>query len=144
MGMAAQHNQTMKPRLTGVVRADGECARCNREIGKVYEVLLLDGSTATYGRRCCAKVTGYSGDLDKAAKFAVRAAVVASRWVAVAEAFPGLVEGLGAWTELTTPWAVVEVVVNDRLWDGHDAHGHRRGWGRWQSWREACESMSRA
>lgn len=120
------------PRLTGVTREDGECDRCHRELGKVYEVTHPDGTVATYGRRCCAKVTGWRGDLERAVRIARRTAVVAARKATMADAGYELVEGPVTPSE----WFGWEVVTNDRLWDGHDEQG-QTPYGRWQTWQEA-------
>ena len=118
-------------KLTGITSEEGRCARCNREIGRVYEVLHPDLTTATYGRRCCTKVTGYR-NVDKALAVALRAVVIESRWAKIAAAYPHA-EGIG----------VAEVVATDRLWDGEDADGHGRGFSRFGDWRTAMTLIER-
>jgi hypothetical protein len=48
------------PTLTGVFSETGECDRCGRELGRVFQVRLPDGSIETYGRKCAAHVTGWT------------------------------------------------------------------------------------
>lgn len=57
------------PRLTGIVKATGVCHCCGRKLGKVFE--LSNGFE--YGRRCAAKITGYTVT-DQAIRMAVFAA----------------------------------------------------------------------
>lgn len=128
------------PRLTGVIQEAGECDRCHRELGRVYEVTDLDGTVATYGRRCCAKVTGYRGDLERAVRMARRALVMDARKATLAAAGCVLVDPVRE----PADWFGWEVATNDRLWDGHDADGREPlPFQRWQTWKEALTARNR-
>ena len=115
--------------LTGIVLEAGQCNACGRELGRVFQVSHPDGTTATYGRRCAAKATGYT-NVARAARTARRGAVVASRAAKAAAAFPGL---------YVDPW---EIIVNDRLWSGEDADGHDHGYSVSGDWRAAIRRAS--
>lgn len=118
--------------LTGIVSTEGQCARCDRELGRVFTVLHADGTEATYGRRCCAKVTGWKpNQLDREATRLRRLAIITARRAAVTAAFPrfDINNGDG-----------LTIVTNDRLWN--DADGHTRGFCRWATWTEAITDIT--
>jgi hypothetical protein len=94
--------------LTGITSDSGECDRCGKELGRIYEVSHADGSTATYGRKCCAIVTGYRpNNIDKLARMAARQAETSARRVEIEAEFPGAGE-----------WDIRECATNDALWSG--------------------------
>lgn len=67
-------------KLTGITRASGVCACCNKSLGTVFE--LSDGNT--YGRKCAGKLTGFSVT-DKALRSAqkqarIKTERIAARW----------------------------------------------------------------
>lgn len=45
--------------LTGITQDAGQCDRCGRELGRVFEVRWPDGREESLGRRCAAKATNY-------------------------------------------------------------------------------------
>lgn len=110
---------TATPILTGVTNDKGQCDRCNRELGKVYEVRHPDGTTATYGRRCCAKVTGYRGDLDRAVRSARRQVVITARRATMVAAGHDVVDVASTPAE----HYVWYVLTGDGNWAGHDEDG---------------------
>jgi hypothetical protein len=121
-----------KIRLTGVVLESGECARCGRELGKVFQ--CSDGST--YGRRCVVKVTGWKySEVEAQAKRAARQAEVRRRSLAVAEEMPGLRAAPGAHPAQAEE-VLLNVVTLDCWWGG-------RGWSQYRSWREYVEFHGR-
>lgn len=125
----------MAGHLTGTVWDVGICSRCGREPGRIFEVEHDDGTRGTYGRRCCAIITGHR-NVEHALRSAQRLAVVEARWVKVLDAFPNI-ERDQAWHE-----QVWQVVTTDRLWHGEDADGHDRGFSRCRNWRNAIRKFT--
>ena len=79
--------------LTGVTSEAGECDRCHRELGRVYEVSCPDGSVLALGRRCCTKVTGYSfSALERALAQRIRVTEVDRRLAIIDAEFPDLAD----------------------------------------------------
>lgn len=118
---------TTRPKLTGIHLTDGECDCCGRNLGKVFEVRHPDGQTATYGRACAAKVTGWKPNrVEAEAKAAARTALVESRVATVTAAYPSV-----------TRDHAYDVAVLDSLWDGT-----AREWNRWHTWQEMAEHLA--
>jgi hypothetical protein len=115
--------------LTGITSESGECDRCGRELGRIYEVRHPDGTTGTYGRKCCAVVTGYKANriealAAQAARIAAAEATRAYRYEIITAEFPQA-PAPGEWPTQTV---TDECVGNDSLWNG-------RGTPRWADWR---------
>lgn len=127
-----------RPRLTGIMSDSGECERCHREIGRVFEVRHPDGTTATYGRRCCVKVTGYTR-LDVELRIARRGLIIGSRRAKITAEFPELAELIGVHSPGATDVNVI--IADDRLWHGEDEQGHDRGYSRSGDWRTALRDL---
>lgn len=118
---------TTAPKLTGIHLTDGECDSCGRNLGKVFEVRHPDGTTATYGRRCAAKVTGWKPNrIEAEANAAARRALVEARVATVTAEYPTI-----------THDHALDVAVADAMWNGTA----RESW-RWHTWQEMAEHLA--
>jgi uncharacterized protein (DUF2237 family) len=110
-------------KLTGITRDSGCCDRCDRDLGLIFQVVYPDGSTASLGRKCAAKATGFRPDrVAQAAKAAARLTLVAARVRQAAAVYP-----------TALPDDVHQAATDDRLWDG-TGYAHRGGFADWRDY----------
>lgn len=101
---------TTKPRLIGIEMTGGACERCDKELAKVRFVVRDGDRLMVLGKKCAAKVTGWkSNEVERQARQAVRAVVLAERRERLTAEFPTLSDA-----------QIGDVIASDWAWRGEE------------------------
>lgn len=112
---------TDKPRLIGIEAAPGTCDRCDKELSKRRFIVQDGDQRLILGKKCAARITGWKfSEVDRQARMAARATVIADRRGRLLAEFPALTVAQTSSDVARGNVIIGDVVASDWAWRGDE------------------------